>query len=270
MWSNVKCRWKLFLGKCIKTCVWVRKLWLTAVAAHGAPRWTGGGSPSCRQEWRPCGLFWSWAVASAPRRRTCASWDRTSPDPARWTEPGRPGRGRRSWAPGWTRGRWGWGCPWRRAELNKRGKESFRIESNKKGQTTHSGAWATSRGSYDTNFSRNTCCGSPGWPPSTDENTSSCWPSGSSYIITQMFVRVTPPPQWSMLQQILFSVHITSQSERRREWSSAPKGRTVMSHRFFFCHSTVWPPWNQEKRGSLQQTGYHGNWCIASHAHKDH
>ena len=78
------------------------------------------GLPSGLQGWTPCGLSWSWAAASAPRRRICVSWGRTFPGRAHWTEPGPGGRAHSSGAPGWTLGRWGWGCPGMRAVLLER------------------------------------------------------------------------------------------------------------------------------------------------------
>lgn len=79
------------------------------------PVWpTDSSSPSDPRGWRSSGLSWSWAAASAPRRRTCVSWDRTSPDPEHWTAPGRQGPARTSSGPGWTPGRWGWVCLWLR------------------------------------------------------------------------------------------------------------------------------------------------------------
>lgn len=93
-----------------KTCPTASPEWGAVVLRPPRDQNWIGGSPSGLQGWTPCGLSWSWAAASAPRRWTCVSWGRTFPVRARWTEPGRPGRAHNSGVPGWTRGRWGWGC----------------------------------------------------------------------------------------------------------------------------------------------------------------
>lgn len=79
--------------------------------------------PSYHQEWRPCVPSWSWAVASAPLRWTCACEGRRSPVPGRWRGRGQRGPARIRSEPGWSRDLSDWVCHGKRGELKARERE---------------------------------------------------------------------------------------------------------------------------------------------------